>query len=73
MDEMNLSTLAPEASMVTLLSSVSVAISLARAAGTLRVTREFNTRLGVEFWAIQDDRGTIATALSEAEAQRMAA
>ena len=74
MDEMNLSTTKPqEASMVTLLSSVSVALSMARAAGTLRISREFNARLGTEFWALSDDRGLIAVALSEAEAQGMAA
>ncbi len=74
MDEMNLSTTKPqEASMVTLLSSVSVAISMAREAGTLRISREFNARLGTEFWALSDDHGLIAVALSETEAQRMAA
>jgi len=55
------------------LSSVSLSIALARNNGTLRVTREFNARLGSEFWALSDDRGLICVALSEAEAQRMAA
>ena len=55
------------------LSAVSVALSLARARGVLRISREFNARLGTEFWALSDDHGLICVALSEAEAQRMAA
>jgi hypothetical protein len=74
MDEMNLQPQAFKEAPMVALSSVSVSISLARAAGTLRISREFNARLGTEFWALSDDRGLICVALSEAEAhQRMAA
>ena len=50
------------------ISAVSVALSLARARGVLRISREFNARLGVEFWALSDDRGLICVARSEDEA-----
>lgn len=56
-----------------LLDAVSVALSMARARGTLKVSREFNARLGTEFWALSDDHGLIAVALSESEALEMAA
>jgi hypothetical protein len=73
MDEMNLSTRKPLEAPMVALSTVSLSISLARAAGTLRISREFNARLGTEFWALSDANGLICVALSEAEAQRMAA
>jgi hypothetical protein len=73
MDEKNLSTRSPRRLAMVALSAVSLSISLARAAGTLRISREFNARLGTEFWALSDDRGLICVALSEAEAKRMAA
>lgn len=73
MDEMNLQPQAFKEAPMVALSAVSVALSLARNNGTLRVTREFNARLGTEFWALSDENGLIAVALSEAEAMEMAA
>jgi hypothetical protein len=73
MDEMNLQPQAFKEAPMVALSSVSLSISLARAAGTLRITREFNARLQTEFWAISDEHGLLTVALTEAEAQRMAA
>lgn len=56
-----------------LLCAVTVAIKLARERGVLKITREFNARLGNEYWAISDDHGLITVALSEAEAMELAA
>ena len=72
MDEMNLSPQAFKEAPMVALSAVSVALALARVRGVLTISREFNARLGVEFWALSDDRGLICTALSEAEALGMA-
>lgn len=58
-----------EAIVVTL-SSTDVAIRLAAERQALRITRELNARLGVEFWAISDERGLIEVALSEPDAHK---
>ena len=56
--------------MTLLASSVSVAISVARAAGTLRVEQCFNQRLQTPYWAICDDVGVICVALTQEEADQ---
>jgi hypothetical protein len=56
-----------------IISSQSVAIRMAKQNGTLRVTEEFNARLGTPYWAISDDRGLIEVAMSKAEADKLTA
>jgi len=54
---------------MTLLSSQSVAIAMAKNNGTLRIVESFNDRLQAPYWAICDYHGLIEIALSEAEAK----
>ena len=56
-----------------ILSAQSVAIRIAKNNGTLRVSEEFNNRLGVPYWAISDDSGLIEVAMSKEEAERLTA
>jgi hypothetical protein len=56
-----------------ILSSQSVAIRMAKQNGTLRVTEEFNARLGTPYWSICDDRGLIEVAMSKEEADKLIA
>ena len=58
--------------MTLLVSSSSVAISIARAAGTLRVERCFNERLQTPYWAISDDHGLICVEMTQEAAEAVA-
>ena len=54
--------------MALTLSATDVAIALAIRNDTLRVSEEFNVRLGETFIAISDEHGLIEVALTQAEA-----
>jgi len=56
-----------------ILSAQSVAIKMAKNNGTLRATEEFNSRLGMPYWAISDASGLIEVAMSKQEAERLTA
>ena len=56
-----------------ILSAQSAAIKMAKNNGTLRVTEEFNARLGMPYWAISDSNGLIEVAMSKQEAQTLTA
>lgn len=51
-----------------LLDTASVAMSLSAARNTLRVQRGYNERLGIEFWSVEDETGSLVVHLTEAEA-----
>lgn len=51
-----------------LVSSVDVAISLAKQAGTLRITEAIN-RFGDTYFAVEDDHGVITTCFTQAEVE----
>ena len=55
------------------MSSNTIAMKIAKAAGTLRVEACYNERLGINFWAICDDKGLIEVCLSDAEAAQIVA
>jgi len=58
---------------MTLLSSQSVAIALAKNNGTLCIVEGFNHRMQTHYWAICDEHGIIEVAMSKDEAERRCA
>jgi hypothetical protein len=54
------------------IAAQSVAAAAAKANGSLVINREFNDRLGVEYWAVSDDHGVIEVFNSFDEAKAFA-
>lgn len=54
------------------IAAQSVAVAVAKANGSLAINREFNNRLGVEYWAVSDDAGLIEVFNSFDEAKSFA-